>query len=153
MLVRYCRVTEECPQWGKPWEKRVDMMHHLQEKHGIIVNIPRRNAGRPRSSERSGLHTGSRSHRQSKIRFASIDTRIKLARRKHLNDLHNGAKKRWKFSAHKHKMPFEEWVKKYIDEQMAVWESGMPDRIAKMKAKIAKGYNAMVSSSFLLLLF
>lgn len=144
-LRRYCRVDEGCPQWNKPWEKRADLIHHIKERHGITIDIPRRPVGRPKGSQKAPLPCGSRSHRQAKTRFGSIETRVKLARKKHLKDLHKSAEKRWLFSSAKGKMPYEEWLKAYIEDQMEKWERDMPNRIAKMQASIAKGYDKMVS--------
>ncbi|KAI5059250.1 hypothetical protein GOP47_0025569 [Adiantum capillus-veneris] len=145
-LRHYCRVDGSCPQWNKSWEKCSDLMHHLKERHRIVIDIPHRKRGRPKNSQKHPLTSGSRSHRQLPTRFASIETRIKLARRKHLKDLHKGYQRRWLFISLNGKMDFEEWLQKYVDDEIKEWESRMPKRIKEMEAKTAKGYAAWARS-------
>ncbi|MCO5555642.1 hypothetical protein L7F22_009187 [Adiantum nelumboides] len=142
-LVRYCRVDENCSQRNRAWEKRVDLIHHVKKYHGLIIEVPRKSAGRPKGDQKSELPNGSRSHRQAKTRFQSLEIRIKLARNKHIKDLNENAKKTWKLSSLNGKIPYEQWLKNYVHEEMEKWENDMPSRIAKMKANIAKGYTAM----------
>ncbi|MCO5552089.1 hypothetical protein L7F22_040983 [Adiantum nelumboides] len=142
-LVRYCRVNENCSQRNRAWEKRVDLIHHVKKYHGLIIEVPRKSAGRPKGDQKSELPNGSRSHRQAKTRFQSLETRIKLARNKHIKYLNENAKKRWKLSSLNGKIPYEQWLKNYVHEEMEKWENDMPSRVAKMKANIAKGYKAM----------
>ncbi|MCO5546920.1 hypothetical protein L7F22_000359 [Adiantum nelumboides] len=142
-LVRYCRVDENCSQRNRAWEKRVDLIHHVKKCHGLIIEVPRKSAGRPKGDQKSKLPNGSQSHRQTKTQFQSLETRIKLSRNKHIKDLNANAKKRWKLSSLNGKIPYEQWLKNYVHEEMEKWENDMPSRVAKMKANIAKGYKAM----------
>ncbi|MCO5548254.1 hypothetical protein L7F22_001711 [Adiantum nelumboides] len=137
-LVRYCRVDENCSQRHRAWEKRVYLIHHVKKCHSLKIEVPRKSAGRPKGDQKSELPNGSRSHRQAKTRFQSLETRIKLARNKHIKDLNENAKKRWKLSFLNGKIPYEQWLKNYVHEEMEKWENDMPSRVAKMKVQRLK---------------
>ncbi|MCO5579652.1 hypothetical protein L7F22_033509 [Adiantum nelumboides] len=120
-------------------------MNHLRKCHEIQVDIPRRNAGRPKNCEKSPLPSTSRSHKQSMTRFANIKVRVSNARRKHLKDFEKLAPKRWKFSSSNGKMPYETWKEKFVKFEMKEWEAGMFRCVALMQTCIEKGYASMAS--------
>ncbi|MCO5587668.1 hypothetical protein L7F22_041619 [Adiantum nelumboides] len=141
-IVHHCRATEDCPKRHLCFLKRVHMMHHLSDDHGIQVNIPKRPMGRPKGCNASTTLNSSRSMRQSKTRFTDIDAKIRNAWNKHRRDKEAAAKTFWESLDDDNKPPLDVWRKNYVAEAMARWESRMPARMHRMECAIKLGYEA-----------
>ncbi|MCO5611757.1 hypothetical protein L7F22_066015 [Adiantum nelumboides] len=141
-IVRHCRANEDCPKRHLCFLKRMHLMRHLSDDHGIQVNIPKRPMGRPKGCNASTASNSSRSMRQSKTRFTDIDAKIRNARNKHRRDKEAAAKTFWESLDDDNKPPLDVWRKNYVAEAMARWESGMPARMHRMECAIKLGYEA-----------
>lgn len=120
------------------------MMRHLEDAHGIRIDIPKRPMGRPKGNDKPPLPTSSRSSRQCKKRFDDIQLRINNARKKHKRDKERIAFSTWSSLKENDKPSFEVWRESWIVEKMAQWESNLPQRISRMQATIDRGYDASV---------
>ncbi|MCO5608611.1 hypothetical protein L7F22_062824 [Adiantum nelumboides] len=141
-VIRYCRASDECPNKKRAFEKRIEIIRHL-ETHGIHVTIPKRSRGRPKShGSSSTMSSSSRSSRQCERRFTKIDLKVNNARRKHIRDLKKKAPNTWDLVVSKGKttLCYEEWLEAYIKAEMEDWEKGMRHRIAMIKLHIKEGY-------------
>lgn len=121
-------------------------MRHLDEKHGIKIEIPKRQTGRPKDSDRDPLSISSRSSRQCMKRFYDKDHKIKNARKKQIKVKERKALLKWesKPEAEKEALSFEEWRDEYVADEMD-WEKKMPDREARIDRDTKRGYEKMVS--------
>ncbi|MCO5611321.1 hypothetical protein L7F22_065573 [Adiantum nelumboides] len=141
-IVRHCCATEDCSKCHLCFLKRVHMMRHLSDDHGIQVNIPKRPMGRPKGCNASTASNSFHSMRQSKTRFTDNDAKIRNARNKHMCDKETAAKTFWESLDDDNKPPLDVWRKNYVAEAMARWESGMPARMHRMECAIKLGYEA-----------
>lgn len=153
-VTRRCIANDVCRTKNICYEKRIDMMDHLNDVHGIVHNIPFRKVGRP-----SGLVLATSSkplsfEKQSRARFANAEYKFNRNMKKHEAKVQKAKIKEWNAMSNVEKEakgPRDVFVNDAIMMEMEAYMSQKDDRMREIQRRIVEGYEKHVSCFSLLL--
>ena len=150
-----CIASESCRQNPRWFQKKRDIEAHLLKEHGIKTLLPRglkivEEMQLFEGKYRGAPYFSNYERERSFKRFFNPETKYTRSRESFQRKLRKKAVDRYNAIPEPLRTGTEcEFVQKFCYDAMAIYDTSKDERMEKIKARIAKGYESYVSMVFL----